>query len=173
MNGEVATLQVFTVVALINMLISPLNAFPWVVNGLMEAWVSLDRLEKFIAMPDFDADQYYVDELKNEGAVFARHFKVMFSGGVNSPIGRLNVKNGPHLSFVPVVTFGFQQVGVILHFSKFFPVISGSSMDIQIRIHYHFPTFFWLVGSGLLQLSFFPLAQTSGYATGHIPVYRR
>ena len=51
--------QVFTVIALINMLISPLNAFPWVLNGLMEAWVSLDRLEKFANLPDFDVEKYY------------------------------------------------------------------------------------------------------------------
>ncbi|PSN57205.1 hypothetical protein C0J52_05033 [Blattella germanica] len=31
---------VFTSIALLNMLISPLNAFPWVLNGLTEAWVS-------------------------------------------------------------------------------------------------------------------------------------
>ena len=41
------------------MLISPLNAFPWVVNGLMEAWISLDRLENFLDLPDFDMDKYY------------------------------------------------------------------------------------------------------------------
>ena len=46
-------------VALINMLISPLNAFPWVLNGLMEAWISLDRLEEFAKLPDFDMEKYY------------------------------------------------------------------------------------------------------------------
>lgn len=36
----------YTSVALLNMLISPLNAFPWVLNGLIEAWVSLKRVQE-------------------------------------------------------------------------------------------------------------------------------
>jgi len=41
------------------MLISPLNAFPWVINGLMEAWVSLKRVQEFVALQDLDLLQYY------------------------------------------------------------------------------------------------------------------
>lgn len=40
--------QVFTTIALVNMLIAPLNAFPWVLNGLMEAWVSIKRVQKLL-----------------------------------------------------------------------------------------------------------------------------
>ena len=40
--------RVFTAVALFNMLIMPLNAFPWVINGLVEAWVSLKRIERLM-----------------------------------------------------------------------------------------------------------------------------
>lgn len=38
----------FTSVALLNMLIGPLNAFPWVLNGLIEASVSLKRVQKLM-----------------------------------------------------------------------------------------------------------------------------
>lgn len=41
------------------MLISPLNAFPWVLNGLVEAWVSLKRVQEFIVLKDLDLEQYY------------------------------------------------------------------------------------------------------------------
>ena len=41
------------------MLISPLNAFPWVLNGLMEAWVSLKRVQKFLSIEEFDSEKYY------------------------------------------------------------------------------------------------------------------
>ena len=41
------------------MLISPLNAFPWVLNGLMEAWVSLKRVQEFVALKDLDMQHYY------------------------------------------------------------------------------------------------------------------
>ena len=52
-------LQVFTSVALFNMLISPLNAFPWVLNGLMEAWVSVKRLQAFLSLDNLDLTGYY------------------------------------------------------------------------------------------------------------------
>ena len=41
------------------MLISPLNAFPWVINGLMEAWVSVRRVEAFLQLTDLDWSKYY------------------------------------------------------------------------------------------------------------------
>jgi ABC-type multidrug transport system fused ATPase/permease subunit len=39
---------VFTSLALFNVLIAPLNAFPWVINGVVEAFVSINRLEAFL-----------------------------------------------------------------------------------------------------------------------------
>lgn len=41
--------KVFTSLALFNMLITPLNSFPWVINGIIEAAVSLNRVEKFLS----------------------------------------------------------------------------------------------------------------------------
>jgi ATP-binding cassette subfamily C (CFTR/MRP) protein 10 len=37
----------------------PLNAFPWVLNGLMEAWISLKRLQKFFDLHQLDLNKYY------------------------------------------------------------------------------------------------------------------
>ncbi|KAK9745777.1 ABC transporter [Popillia japonica] len=45
------------------MLIAPLNAFPWVLNGLAEAWVSLKRIQKLLDLPDMDPDSYYDQNL--------------------------------------------------------------------------------------------------------------
>ena len=47
--------------ALFNMLIQPLNAFPWVLNGLVEAWVSVKRIQNFFALPEFDMNEYYTE----------------------------------------------------------------------------------------------------------------
>lgn len=47
---------VFTSLALFNMLISPLNSFPWVVNGLIEASVSLGRLCRFLSCPEIHSE---------------------------------------------------------------------------------------------------------------------
>lgn len=45
---EMSAATIYTSVALLNMLIGPLNSFPWVLNGLMEAWVSLKRVQELI-----------------------------------------------------------------------------------------------------------------------------
>ena len=47
--------------ALFSILISPLNAFPWVINGLMEAWVSTKRIQAFLELSELDLDQYYAN----------------------------------------------------------------------------------------------------------------
>lgn len=41
------------------MLIVPLNSFPWVLNGILEARVSLDRIQRFFTLPDRDLQAYY------------------------------------------------------------------------------------------------------------------
>ncbi|XP_022998363.1 ABC transporter C family member 13 isoform X3 [Cucurbita maxima] len=40
---------VFTCLALFNTLISPLNSFPWVINGMIDAIISLRRLTRFLS----------------------------------------------------------------------------------------------------------------------------
>ncbi|CAN0561034.1 unnamed protein product, partial [Ectocarpus sp. 12 AP-2014] len=40
--------SVFAAVSLLQMLIHPMNAFPWVINGIVEAGVSKTRLEKLL-----------------------------------------------------------------------------------------------------------------------------
>jgi ATP-binding cassette subfamily C (CFTR/MRP) protein 10 len=48
-ESELTTGQLFSAITLLNMLVYPFNAFPWVINGIMEARVSATRLQKFIA----------------------------------------------------------------------------------------------------------------------------
>lgn len=54
LNGSLDARTVFTSVALLAMLIGPLNAFPWVLNGLVEAWVSLKRVQELIQVNIFE-----------------------------------------------------------------------------------------------------------------------
>ncbi|GJP49406.1 hypothetical protein CLOM_g8620 [Closterium sp. NIES-68] len=42
---------VFTSLALFNVLLGPLNSFPWVINGIVEALISVHRLEAFLCIP--------------------------------------------------------------------------------------------------------------------------
>lgn len=48
MGNPLIAASTYTSVALLNMLIGPLNAFPWVLNGLIEAWVSVKRVQELI-----------------------------------------------------------------------------------------------------------------------------
>ncbi|XP_041780046.1 ATP-binding cassette sub-family C member 10 [Anopheles merus] len=64
----------YTSVALLNMLIGPLNAFPWVLNGLTEAWVSLKRVQELLDLPDVNLQAYY-RPLTASDAAFANSSK--------------------------------------------------------------------------------------------------
>ncbi|XP_061771734.1 ATP-binding cassette sub-family C member 10 [Nerophis ophidion] len=51
--------KVFTTLALVGMLIVPLNAFPWVLNAILEAKVSLERIQRFFKLTNQDLQAYY------------------------------------------------------------------------------------------------------------------
>ncbi|EYU21738.1 hypothetical protein MIMGU_mgv1a0212501mg, partial [Erythranthe guttata] len=53
-SSEVKYLSVFTCLALFNNLISPLNSFPWVINGLIDAAISSRRLNKYLSCYESD-----------------------------------------------------------------------------------------------------------------------
>lgn len=38
----------FASISLINMLIGPLNAFPWALNGIIEAYISIKRVQSYL-----------------------------------------------------------------------------------------------------------------------------
>ncbi|XP_010488818.1 PREDICTED: ABC transporter C family member 13-like [Camelina sativa] len=48
MGHQLDAATVFTCLALFNSLISPLNSFPWVINGLIDAFISTRRVSKFL-----------------------------------------------------------------------------------------------------------------------------
>ena len=74
MGGILTAAKVFTSIALFQMLTGPLNAFPWVLNGCVEAFVSIKRISQFLALESFNEDTYYslmdsvVDEENRERA---------------------------------------------------------------------------------------------------------
>ena len=59
LGNEVSAATVFTVLCYINLLIGPLNSFPWILNTLIEASVSIKRLNNFYAMKPFDMKSFY------------------------------------------------------------------------------------------------------------------
>ena len=59
LNGKLTAPVVFTSLALLGMLIMPLNAFPWVLNGLMESWISIKRLQKLFDLHPLELKKHY------------------------------------------------------------------------------------------------------------------
>ncbi|XP_042645663.1 ATP-binding cassette sub-family C member 10 isoform X2 [Tyto alba] len=59
LGHQLTATKVFTALALVGMLILPLNSFPWVLNGTLEAKVSLDRIQRFLELVDQDLETYY------------------------------------------------------------------------------------------------------------------
>ncbi|KAK2707578.1 ATP-binding cassette sub-family C member 10-like isoform X2 [Artemia franciscana] len=51
--------KVFTSLALFNMLLFPLNALPWIFNGIIEAYISLKRVQQFVFLPEVETIAYY------------------------------------------------------------------------------------------------------------------
>ncbi|XP_064395751.1 ATP-binding cassette sub-family C member 10-like [Halichondria panicea] len=65
MGNTLTAAKVFTSIALFSILISPLNAFPWVINGLVEAWVSVKRVQVFLRLEELG--QYYTTLQDKQG----------------------------------------------------------------------------------------------------------
>ncbi|XP_038567664.1 multidrug resistance-associated protein 7 isoform X1 [Micropterus salmoides] len=59
LGHQLTAAKVFTTLALVGMLITPLNSFPWVLNGILEAKVSLERIQRFFKLTNQDLQAYY------------------------------------------------------------------------------------------------------------------
>ncbi|XP_059187951.1 ATP-binding cassette sub-family C member 10 [Centropristis striata] len=59
LGHQLTAAKVFTTLALVGMLIIPLNSFPWVLNGILEAKVSLERIQRFFKLTNQDLQSYY------------------------------------------------------------------------------------------------------------------
>ncbi|PSS06452.1 ABC transporter C family member 13 like [Actinidia chinensis var. chinensis] len=56
MGHQLDAATVFTCLALFNSLISPLNSFPWVINGLIDAIISIRRLSRFLSCSEHELE---------------------------------------------------------------------------------------------------------------------
>ncbi|KAF5176046.1 ABC transporter ATP-binding protein/permease VMR1, partial [Thalictrum thalictroides] len=60
---------VFTCLALFNTLISPLNSFPWVINGLVDAMVSTRRLSSFLSCSEITSEPVQIADLSSRPVI--------------------------------------------------------------------------------------------------------
>ncbi|GFP93552.1 ABC transporter c family member 13 [Phtheirospermum japonicum] len=79
MGHQLDAATVFTCLALFNNLISPLNSFPWVINGLIDAAISTRRLSKYLSSyesdiePDSSSSTVNDEKLDSKEPVVAVH----------------------------------------------------------------------------------------------------
>lgn len=86
LGHKLTAAKVFTCLALFTLLKVPLNAFPWVLNGLMEAWVSLKRTQQFLDLPDFEPGTYYADSAGTGDSVAAKITSGVFHWGADDDV---------------------------------------------------------------------------------------
>ncbi|KAM7136425.1 ATP-binding cassette sub-family C member 10 isoform 3-T3 [Molossus nigricans] len=79
MGHQLTATKVFTALALVRMLILPLNNFPWVINGLLEAKVSLDRIQRFLDLPNHNPKAYYSQDPPTEPSTALELHEALFS----------------------------------------------------------------------------------------------
>ncbi|MEQ2262443.1 hypothetical protein XENORESO_012119 [Xenotaenia resolanae] len=80
LGNQLTAAKVFTTVALVGMLIVPLNAFPWVLNGILEAKVSLERIQRFFKLTNQDLQAYYAQVSSED----IHHTSILLSQGTFS-----------------------------------------------------------------------------------------
>ncbi|XP_016655769.1 multidrug resistance-associated protein 7 isoform X4 [Acyrthosiphon pisum] len=59
LGGQLTASKVFTSMALLHMLITPLNNFPSILNGVTKACVSVKRIQRLIEVDDLQSQSYY------------------------------------------------------------------------------------------------------------------
>uniref|UniRef100_A0A8C9H7L8 ATP-binding cassette sub-family C member 10 n=1 Tax=Piliocolobus tephrosceles TaxID=591936 RepID=A0A8C9H7L8_9PRIM len=111
MGHQLTATKVFTALALVRMLILPLNNFPWVINGLLEAKVSLDRIQLFLDLPNHNPQAYYSPDPPAEPSTVLELHGALFSWdpvGTSQEtfIGHLEVKKGMLVGIVGKVGCG-------------------------------------------------------------------
>uniref|UniRef100_A0A8C9VU54 ATP-binding cassette, sub-family C (CFTR/MRP), member 10 n=1 Tax=Scleropages formosus TaxID=113540 RepID=A0A8C9VU54_SCLFO len=91
LGNELTAAKVFTTLALVGMLILPLNNFPWILNSTIEAKVSLDRIQCFLRLSDQDMDMYYSSAPPEEPliAVQLKNSSFSWRGADNTNLGSL------------------------------------------------------------------------------------
>ncbi|XP_020887120.1 ABC transporter C family member 13 isoform X3 [Arabidopsis lyrata subsp. lyrata] len=107
MGHQLDAATVFTCLALFNSLISPLNSFPWVINGLIDAFISTRRVSKFLCCLEHSRDFSIDSGLTSEDlAVFVEDASSTWSSNLEEDYN-LTIKHVslrvPKGSFVAVI----------------------------------------------------------------------
>ena len=113
-TSSLTSSKVFTSLALLAMLIMPLNALPWVLNGLVEALVSVRRLVKFFDLIESQTNDFY--ELINDNSDVIMELK-QFSFGYSND--NSNCENGFKLVNIDVMFTKNSFTGIIGNYASY------------------------------------------------------
>ncbi|CAJ0591312.1 unnamed protein product [Cylicocyclus nassatus] len=80
LHEKLTAAKAFTCLALVNILIMPLNAFPWVLNGLVEALVSLRRLRRLFNLNNMDVHDIYTLSGDKDAVMYVREGNFFWRG---------------------------------------------------------------------------------------------
>lgn len=70
MGHQLDAATVFTCLALFNSLVSPLNSFPWVINGIIDAFISIRRLSRFLCCSEHKNQLQLISSFSNDQSDF-------------------------------------------------------------------------------------------------------
>uniref|UniRef100_A0A1B0CZD8 ABC-type xenobiotic transporter n=1 Tax=Phlebotomus papatasi TaxID=29031 RepID=A0A1B0CZD8_PHLPP len=114
LTGNILTpATTYTSVALLNMLISPLNAFPWVLNGLTEAWVSLKRVQELMSLPNVDLTQFY-SPVENAKSEKKKHPIVLSIENATFDFEFNRQRDGSEIIVADIVDFQLENVSIVV-----------------------------------------------------------
>ncbi|EPB72037.1 ABC transporter, ATP-binding protein [Ancylostoma ceylanicum] len=87
LHEKLTAAKAFTCLALVNILIMPLNAFPWVLNGLVEALVSLRRLTRLFTLNNMDVHDVYTLSGDKDTLMYVREGNFFWRGSKHAISG--------------------------------------------------------------------------------------
>jgi ATP-binding cassette, subfamily C (CFTR/MRP), member 10 len=115
MGQQLTPATTFTSVALLNLLIGPLNAFPWILNGLMEAYVSLKRVQQLIDLDDLDLSSYYTPVSQNFSRKSNENPVVLSIKNADFSFHQLRDRTGQDLDVDEIQDFKLKTVSFDVH----------------------------------------------------------
>lgn len=115
MGQKLTAATTYTSVALLNLLIGPLNSFPWILNGLMEAFVSLRRVQELVNLDDIDLSSYYSPVLANFSIKSNDNPVVLAVKNASFSFDQERDRSGENLNVDDIKDFKMQNVNLEIH----------------------------------------------------------
>nr|CUU97717.1 hypothetical transcript [Hymenolepis microstoma] len=114
LGNTLESAKVFTSLALLNMLIGPMNSLPWVLNGVVEAWISAGRICRLFEIDTADpqlANQAFNEE--DEHGEPSQYPEENIALRLKSPTIFWESPDNPTLTNIDIAIFKGQLVGVV------------------------------------------------------------